>query len=651
MLLVLLARSGSLRRARRMADRSCFMRFCHEPRRDVRGHYCAMHMRCSWCSARDRVGVYATCSVCFALTDPQRLLQPVGRALYALTRRVSADFVADAVPRLLGQPSPPRWLSSIIAEFLGERLCMWYWLTALAAGRASTSQTSYMERLRATHVQCQQVLGRNDWVHDSWDTTAEHTLIAPMFVFYCAFAHSQSPVSYPSELNLNGHHDCLLLRSLPNITNHNDYPDYGDPPDIGALRMLTRRDVNSLYITRSINPYALYGERARPDDLALIGDLRLPLALWGDDTISGEENVWTFAPPLREYFEYSFRRDHNSPTVMSVMHAGLRGAHVSLNVPPGESNSRSWPPGPVHVFFQSSRHLQMSLWSEAFAVLIDSFIFAFFRLLHSSHAQDTMFDIDLGHILPEATGLRLLLRHCSLVPNPRDGWCPITPLPVPCAPPGDSANLDMDVHAFLLVDPPRRISALHLFAVPLGDAVLGESMAGLHRLDRVVAKFISDAERCTICDNACRKLAFIPLLHWALRYTRDYAGRVHEHGFDVDVLDLSRISGTFTHNAPWGCSRINFLLIPYMHTDAILEAFASPSPSCCDYCEKCGVLLGIFDLFAVDLPGVVSTVPKCNCDMTQFFQTWWTEAGAYELPICSGCRNPRTCPQDHQACY
>ena len=209
----------------------------------------------------------------------------------------------------------------------------------------------------------------------------------------------------------------------------------------------------------------------------------------------------------------------------------------------------------------------------------------------------------------------------------------------------------MDVHAFLLVDPPLRISALHLFAIPLGVAVIGESMTGMQRLDRVVDKFISDAERCTTCANACRKLAFIPLLRWALRYTRDYAGRVHEHGLDVDVLDLSRISGSFAHNAPWGYTRINFLLVPYMHTAAIQEAFASPSPSCCDYCEKCGVLLGIFDLFDLDLPGVESTIPKCNCAMTQFFQTWWTEAGALELPICSGCLNPRTCPQDHEACY
>ena len=479
MLLALLALSGSLRRARRMADRSCFLSFCRQPRRDVGGRYCAMHMRCSWCSARDRVGVYATCSACFALTKPRRLLQPVGRALTALTRRVSAAFVADAVPRLLGRSSPSRWLSSIISEFLGERLCMWYWLTALAAGRASTSQTSYMERLRAAHVRCQPVLGRIDWVHDSWDTMAEHTLIAPMFVFFCAFPHSHSPVSYPSELTLIGPHDCLLLRSSPNITNHTDYPDYGDPPDTGGLRMMTPRDINSPHVTRSVNPYALYGDRARPEDLALIRDLRLPLAQWSDDTISAEENFWTFAPPLREYFEYSSRQDHDTPTVMSVMHAGLRGAHVCLHVPPGESNSRSWPTGPVHVFFQSSRHLQVSLWSEAFAVLIDSLIFAFYRLLHSSHAQDTMFDIDLGHLLPEATGLRLLLRNCSLFPNPRDGWCPITPLPVPCASPGDGANLDMDVHAFLLVDPPRRISALHLFAIPLGVAVIGESMTGM----------------------------------------------------------------------------------------------------------------------------------------------------------------------------
>ena len=570
-----------------------------------------------------------------------------------LTRRVSAAFVADAVTRLLGRSSPSRWLSSIISEFLGERLCMWYWLTALAAGRASTSQTSYMERLRAAHVRCQPTLGRIDWVHDSWDTMAEHTLIAPMFVFFCAFPNSHSPVSYPSELTLTGPHDCLLLRSSPNTTNHTYWPDYGDPPDPGGLRMMTPRDINSPHVTRSVNPYTLYGDRARPEDLALIRDLRLPLAQWSDDTISTEENFWTFAPPLREYFEYFTRDDHDTPTVMSVLHAGLRGAHVCLHVPEGESNSRSWPTGPVHVFFQSSRNLQVSLWSEAFAVLIDSLIFAFYRLLHSSHAQD--FDIALGHLLPEATGLRLLLRNCSLFPNPRDGWCPVTPLPVPCASPGDATyariHNDMDVHAFLLVDPPPRISALHLFAIPLGVAVIGESMTGMQRLDRVVDKFISDAECCSTCANACRKLAFIPLLRWALRYTRDYAGRVHGQGLDVDVLDLSRISGSFAHNAPWGYTRINFLLVPYMHTDAIQEAFASPSPSCCDYCAKCGVLLGIFDLFDLDLPGVESTMPKCNCAMTQFFQTWWTEAGALELPICSGCLNPRTCPQDHEACY
>ena len=435
MLLAFLALPGSLRRARRMTDRLCFLSFCSQPRRDIGGRYCAIHMRCSWCSTRDRVGVYATCSTCFALTKPQGLLPPVGRALTGVTRRASAAFVADAVTRLLGRSPPSCWLSSIISEFLGERQCMWYWLTALAAGRASTSQTSYMERLHAAHVRSQPTLGSIDWVHDSWDTRAPHTLIAPMFVFFCAFPNTHSPVSYPSEVTLTGWHNRLLLRSSPNTTNHTYWPDYGNPPDPGGLRMLTPRDINSAHVTRSVNPCILYGARALPEDLALIRDLCLPLAQWSDDTISTEENTWTFAPPLREYFEYSTRDDFDTPTVMSVMHAGLRGAHVCLHVPEGGGN---WPSGPVHVFFQSSRNLQVSIWSEAFAVLIDSLIFAFYRLLHSSHAQD--FDIALGHLLPEATGLRLQLRNCSLFPNPRDGWCPVTPLPVPCAAPGDATT-------------------------------------------------------------------------------------------------------------------------------------------------------------------------------------------------------------------
>ena len=147
-------------------------------------------------------------------------------------------------------------------------------------------------------------------------------------------------------------------------------------------------------------------------------------------------------------------------------------------------------------------------------------------------------------------------------------------------------------------------------------------------------------------------MAFGSLLDWALRYTRDYVGRARD-GLDEDVLDSSRLSGTFTRDVPYHCYRVSFLLVPYMHTDAVHDAFAAPGPSCCTFCEKCGVLLGIFDLFVVDLRPEIATVPKCNCGMTQFFQTtsWWTEAGASDLPICEGCNCPRTCSQDHQGCY
>ena len=133
---------------------------------------------------------------------------------------------------------------------------------------------------------------------------------------------------------------------------------------------------------------------------------------------------WSFAPQLREYFETQFTRPY-SDAVLTVLHAGLRGAHVSIEVPAGGTDGRRWPAGTVTVFFQSSRHLQVSIWSEAFAILVDCLILAYYRFLRSSTAQDPTFDIDLGLILPEAIGLRVLLRRCGLVPDPTDGWSSI----------------------------------------------------------------------------------------------------------------------------------------------------------------------------------------------------------------------------------
>ena len=333
-----------------------------------------------------------------------------------------------------------------------------------------------------------------------------------------------------------------------------------------------------------------------------------------------------------------------------------------LEVPAGGANvnGQRWPTGLVTVFSQSSRHLQVSIWSEAFASLVNSLMLAYYRfqdLCRSSTAQDPEFDIDLGPILPEAIllGLRLLLRRCGLVPDPVDGWSSVRPLPVARAPATDSTNpmvTSVHVQAFMQVDPPRRVSALHLFAIPVSDTLFRAPMHALLRLDRVVHAFKRKAGLCTICDGGCRVMALVSLLDWALRYTHDYVGRAHD-GLDDDVLDLSRLSGTFTHDAPYNCTRVSFLLVPYMHTDPVTvhDAFAAPGHSCCTFCEKCGVLLGIFDLFVVDLPEA-ATVPKCNCGMTQFFQTLWTEAGASELPIREGsCHCPRTCPQDHQGCY
>ena len=70
--------------------------------------------------------------------------------------------------------------------------------------------------------------------------------------------------------------------------------------------------------------------------------------------------------------------------------------------------NQPWPAGTVTVFFQSSGHLQVSIWAEAFATLIDSLVCAYYRLLRAVAAPDPTFDIDLGRILPEGTGLRLI---------------------------------------------------------------------------------------------------------------------------------------------------------------------------------------------------------------------------------------------------
>ena len=177
----------------------------------------------------------------------------------------------------------------------------------------------------------------------------------------------------------------LLLRSPPSTNNDQDYPDFGEPPDTGSLRMLSRRDVNSQCLTRSLNPYCLYGDRAGPDDLTMIGTLRLPEVRWDHGVVSREASAWSFAPQLREYFK--FIRLYSN-TVLTVLYAGLRGEHVSITVPAGGPEGRRWPTGTVTVFFQSSRHLQVSIWSEAFAILIDCLIHAYYRFLRSSTAQD-----------------------------------------------------------------------------------------------------------------------------------------------------------------------------------------------------------------------------------------------------------------------
>ena len=152
----------------------------------------------------------------------------------------------------------------------------------------------------------------------------------------------------------------------------------------------------------------------------------------------------------------------------------------TIGIPEGGPEDWPWPAGAVTVFFQSSRHIQVSVWSEAFAILIDS-----------------------GH-----------------------------------------------VQAFLQVDPraPRRVSALHLIAMPMCETIFYAPMHAMLRLERAIVAFKEKAGRCTICCGDCLMMTFGPLLDWAPRYTRDYAGHSHT-GINSGIRDESKLSGTLHSHA------------------------------------------------------------------------------------------------------
>lgn len=167
-------------------------------------------------------------------------------------------------------------------------------------------------------------------------------------------------------------------------------------------------------------------------------------------------------------------------------------------------------------------------------------------------------------MFPEAAGLHVLVRHCGLRVT-TDGPLPTLLHSDSTVNPGGP-----NLHVFLHEGVTTRITALHLCVVPLRDTFFQNPMHEVERLKRMVSLFRSTADSCTACPKktGCRMLTILPLLEWALRFTRDYAARGY------DDRDNSRLSGRYTTDAPSGMFlNVRFFLAPYLYVSAIHKAF------------------------------------------------------------------------------